>query len=101
MKPYTIEVNPKTPFMCTSEKAEAHQSNGALMRCMPLACINDDTAIMQDVWMTNPSTIAYWCEFIYLGCCRLALMNTPPMEIWNFAVKTGKTAPEIIHGCTK
>jgi ADP-ribosylglycohydrolase len=82
-----FEVSPDTPFQATSVKAEAAQSNGSLMRSFPLACVGSSEdvnaeAILNDVWITNPSSINYWCEYIHLTCVRMALMNKTPKDIW-------------------
>lgn len=70
-----------------STKSQENQSNGSLMRCFPLACLGKDknidaNAVMMDVWITNPSTVNYWCEYIYLTAIRLALLNTSRGKIW-------------------
>lgn len=95
-------LDPFSPFTATSEAGENMQSNGALMRCSPLACLGAEDgvyapAIMQDCWMTNPSTVAYWCEFIYLTAVRLGLLGHEPQTIWDHVVALATTGPEIIQ----
>lgn len=108
----------------TSPIAEAAQSNGALMRCFPLACLglprdgslssrgnkesshsdeNQDAltndadflaGVQQDVWSTNPSRLAYEAEYLYLICVRMALLGVQPVEIWRWVIHAGQS-PEI------
>jgi ADP-ribosyl-[dinitrogen reductase] hydrolase len=80
------KVTVANPFTSTSEEAEGRQSNGALMRCLPLAFIGGELnlkAIMEDVWCTNPSSIAYWAEFLHLYAVRMAIEGSSALEIWN------------------
>ncbi len=86
-----FSVYPEWPFTATSEAAEAAQSNGALMRCFPLACYWSNEAVERDVWASNPSSVALDCERVHIHCLRLALMGTPAKEIWEQAM----TAPTI------
>lgn len=95
-------LDPFSPFTSTSEAGENMQSNGALMRCSPLACLGGEDgvhapSIMQDCWMTNPSTVAYWCEFIYLTAVRLGLMGHEPQIVWDHVSALAATGPEIIQ----
>lgn len=113
-KKFSIPVD--APWTQTSPVAEAAQSDDALMRCFPLACLGllpsrnslsspprnatltgdaDFLAgVQQDVWSTNPSRLAYEAEYLYLICLRMALLGFQPMEIWRWVTQAGK-APEI------
>ena len=82
---------PEEPFKSTSAIGEAAQSNGALMRCFPLACIWDTNAILQDVWLTNPSRVALDAELIQVTCIRMALIGEPAAKIWTQALSMPTT----------
>jgi ADP-ribosyl-[dinitrogen reductase] hydrolase len=65
---------------------ERSQSNGFLMRCSPLALLNDpgwDESIITDANITNPQRVCIECSQIYITCLRLALRNTDVDEIFN------------------
>lgn len=51
---------------------ETLQSNGALMRCAPLALFGLDE-MLEDVWLTNPNLVAFWTNFVYINAVKLAL----------------------------
>ena len=54
---------------------ENAQSNGALMRCYPLAFVDDDEIIKTDVYITNPSKLVYNAVFTYITAIRMAIKN--------------------------
>lgn len=92
-------LNPYEAFTLTTPQAENQQSNGALMRCTPLACLGNGwkvsmTALRQDCWLTNPSMVCFHCEYIYLQCVRLLLMKQKVSDIWTYALKLSETAPD-------
>lgn len=57
----------------TAEAKEGCQSNGALMRCSPLAILFDNQPVVQDCYMSNPSTVALDCNLVYVQCIRSLL----------------------------
>ncbi|CAH6418192.1 ADP-ribosylglycohydrolase [uncultured virus] len=59
----------------TIPMSERTQSNGALMRCSPLALIFDNTSVIQDVDITNPNPVCEDCNLIYVSSLRLALQG--------------------------
>lgn len=76
------------PFSVTSEAAEMQQSNGALMRCGALALLGHGTrvdvrAILEDVWITNPSKICAIAEIYLVQAIKLAFHHTSPSMIWD------------------
>ena len=73
-----FEFSPEIPWTSTYDSS---QSNGALMRCFPLACLPE--FVSEDVWSTNPSLVALNAEIIYVKAVRLALMGTHPRKIWD------------------
>lgn len=80
------------PFSVTTPQAEDKKSNGALMRCWPLAFFGvgeepNAENIMNDVWITNPSTVAYWCELIHVKAIRMAIMGIEAPKIWEVVEK--------------
>lgn len=79
-------VYPAYPWETTTKEAEAAQSNGALMRCFPLACLWQTEGTDHDVWLSNPSHVSLECERIYIQALRLAMMGKLAPEIWE-AVK--------------
>lgn len=92
-------VDAHQPFTASTPEAQAKQSNGALMRCLPLACLGqgedlDLTAVAADVWCTNPSTVSYWAEYLYLMGVRMAFLGKPAVEIWTRIVELKEGAPE-------
>ena len=71
------------------------------MRCAPLACLGsggelDLKAIMADVFLTNPSTINYWCEYLYLKAIRMALVGYKVGLIWEYILKSKEPAPPVV-----
>ena len=67
--------NYETAFS-TLESRAAAQSNGALMRSTPLACLWSNDPVIEDVGLTNPSKIAVDAELTYITALRLALIGT-------------------------
>ena len=62
---------------------ERSQSNGALMRCSPLALIYDNNPVIEDVHITNPNPVCTDCELIYINALRLALQGFDRQTIFN------------------
>lgn len=54
------------------EDPDLLQSNGALMRCTPLALFGLDELIA-DVMLTNPNLVAFWTNFVYINAVKMAL----------------------------
>lgn len=63
-----------------TEAMERQQSNGHLMRCSPLALIDDPegrkAAILLDCGITNPSSVCFKVTVIYLEVLRALLQST-------------------------
>jgi ADP-ribosylglycohydrolase len=87
------------PLMTITEAGEAAQSNGAIMRAWPLACIEDMGAVVTDTWLTNPSTVAVDTNQVYVTALRLAILGTPAAEIWEMVQEMGQT--EAVLNCIR
>jgi ADP-ribosylglycohydrolase len=81
------------PLLTITPQGEAAQSNGAIMRAWPLACIWEMAPVVTDVWATNPSTVAIDTNQVYVTALRLALIGTSPAEIWQTVRVMGQTEP--------
>lgn len=46
------------------------QSNGSLMRCLPLALLNDDTPVIYETRLSNPHPINISCNLLYITAVR-------------------------------
>jgi ADP-ribosyl-[dinitrogen reductase] hydrolase len=73
----------------STPESEWTQSNGALMRCAPLALLPDWAAI-EDCTLTNPSPVCIDAEVAYLHALRGILMGKIPDEVYGDAVRTAK-----------
>lgn len=62
---------------------ERSQSNGALMRCSPLALLWDNMSVIEDVKITNPNAVCMDCNLIYVTALRLALLGFDGPNIFN------------------
>lgn len=62
--------------------SERSQSNGALMRCSPLALLFDNNIVIEDVSITNPNLVCFDTELIYITALRLALQGIDGQEIF-------------------
>lgn len=78
------------------------------MRCLPLACIADEKeraiAIRQDVWATNPSSVALECVELYLLAVRMALEGSTPAAAWAAVKKkavSGKACAKVLDEVEK
>ena len=71
---------------------ESMQSNGAFMRCSPLALLSEKE-IKLDCYLTNPSKVALDCNTVYLSAIRKNLngKNKTSKELLNEAIKEAKT----------
>lgn len=74
-------------------ESERSQSNGALMRCSPLALLPDYTAVMADVNLTNPVSVAIDCNLVYITALRYALRGATAAEIIVQAQAVAQTEP--------
>jgi ADP-ribosylglycohydrolase len=74
--------------------AGVSQSNGAMMRCSPLALLWDNGPVVQDVNITNPTPIVVDCNLVYITALRLALQGQDGPAIFN-TVKTLAQTPEV------
>jgi len=63
--------------------AERSQSNGAMMRCSPLALLYDNTPVVEDVQITNPNLVCIDCNLVYISALRLALQGFDGITIFN------------------
>ena len=67
-------------------ESEISQSNGAMMRCCPLALLSYEQyslAVKEDSYLTNPCPVVYWCNRAYLYCLRRALRGHSPRDIFD------------------
>jgi ADP-ribosylglycohydrolase len=74
-----------------SEEHEISQSNGSLMRCSPLALLNDDICIVEDVNITNPCKVNRDCGMVYIKCLRMALKGERYSNIFEYAKEIAET----------
>lgn len=58
------------------------QSNGAMMRCSPLALLWDNTPVVEDCSITNDDAIAIDCNLIYVSALRFALQGVDGPSIF-------------------
>ena len=72
---YKLYENRFKKHYTTEESKEQSQSNGALMRCYPLAFVEDDSIIETDVYITNPSKLAYNAVYTYITAIKMAIKN--------------------------
>lgn len=72
-------------------ESEVSQSNGSLMRCSPLALLNNDEDIITDVNITNPNDINRDCSLVYIKSLRLALQGYDIKYIFENAKKIAQT----------
>lgn len=63
--------------------SERSQSNGAMMRCSPLALLYDNTPVVEDVKLTNPNPVCIDCNLVYISALRLALQGVDGATIFN------------------
>lgn len=79
------------------EDKESLQSNGAMMRCSPLALFdNYKELLIQDASITNPSRVSFNCNLVYILALRLALLGYSPNKIYKRARKMANE-PEVIQ----
>ena len=71
--------------------SERSQSNGAMMRCSPLALIWDNTSVVEDVNITNPHDVCVDCNLVYIFALRLALIGHDGISIFNQAKEIAQT----------
>lgn len=67
------------------------QSNGALMRCSPLALLFDNNAVVEDVSLTNPAPVCIDCNLVYINSLRLALQGYDINSILKYARSIAQT----------
>lgn len=68
------------------------QSNGALMRCSPLALIWDNQCVLDDVAITNPSMVVMDAVLVHVTALRFALQGIAGPEIFENVSKIAQTA---------
>jgi ADP-ribosylglycohydrolase len=85
-------VNRYNKQFATDEAMENSQSNGALMRCCPLACLREDEYI-DDCQLTNPSSIAIDAERVFITGLRGALAQKSQKDVWDRMAKVAETEP--------
>lgn len=78
LKGYQGRMN-KVLSMSMSERS---QSNGAMMRCSPLALLWDNTCVIDDVNITNPNPVCLDCNLVYISALRLALQGIDASTIF-------------------
>jgi len=74
--------------------SERSQSNGAMMRCSPLALIYDNRPVVEDVNITNPTPVCVDCNLVYISALRLALQGLDGNTIFN-TIKTVAQTDEV------
>jgi hypothetical protein len=62
-----------------------------MMRCSPLALLNDDNCIIEDVSITNPNKICIDCNIVYVKSLRLALQGYNGPTIFTKAKEFAQT----------
>lgn len=70
------------------------QSNGAMMRASPLALLWDNTPVIDDVNITNPTNVNLDCNLVYITSLRLALQGFDGPSIFS-QIKTIAQTPEV------
>lgn len=63
--------------------SERSQSNGAMMRCSPLALLYDNDCVVEDVKITNPNPVCIDCNLIFVNALRLALQGVDGLTVFN------------------
>lgn len=76
----------------TKSQQEWTQSNGALMRCSPLALLFDNRPVIEDCSLTNPHPVCLDTNMVYVSCLRLALSGTSVERINEVARQTAQTS---------
>lgn len=69
----------------SEEEREAAQSNGALMRCFPIALLPRESAVSIteiDARLTNPSSICIAINVFFVGLLREAVRGASPAAVW-------------------
>jgi len=75
-------------------ESERSQSNGAMMRCSPLALLSDYDCVTRDVMITNPVSVCVDANYIYITALRLALTGKSGAEIFEM-IKDSAQTPEV------
>ena len=70
------------------------QSNGAMMRCSPLALLWDNGPVIADVNITNPTPVAIDCNLVYISALRFALQGIDGPAIFEQIKELAQT-PEV------
>lgn len=60
-----------------------NQSNGSMMRSSPLAFIFDNTPMVVDCKLTNPSSVNIDANLVYLSAIRMAILGYDRVTIFN------------------
>lgn len=78
-----FKTNPLLPFINITKESEQSQSNGSLMRSIPLILLNDED-IKQDIWLTNPSVFVLKYQMIYINILRFCIIEKDKHVIKSF-----------------
>ncbi len=70
------------------------QSNGAMMRCSPLALLWDNSSVIEDCNLSNSNNVCRDCNLVYVAALRLALTGTDGNTIFS-VVKTIAQTDEV------
>jgi ADP-ribosylglycohydrolase len=73
------------------EHHDIPQSNGSLMRCSPLALLNDDNCIITDCELSNPNNINRDASNVYVSALKMALAGNTKDEIISFIKQHAQT----------
>jgi ADP-ribosyl-[dinitrogen reductase] hydrolase len=70
---------------------ERSQSNGAMMRCSPLAILWDNQCVVDDVNITNPNNVCIDCNLIYVTALRAGLLGMDGPSIFKLIKPLAQT----------
>ena len=94
-----FKLDANKPWENKSEEGESAQSNGSLMRCLPIAFISNEKefnrVLESDVWMTNPSTVVLEAERIYLMTIRDIIAGIDSKDLFDLAEKRSSILRDI------
>jgi ADP-ribosyl-[dinitrogen reductase] hydrolase len=84
----------------TDAEKNGMQSNGCLMRCSPLALVNNKD-ILTDVYITNPNDTTYHCVSIFVQMLKMCLAGHTKVKIKTYCLEyiKSETVPLDIIKC--
>lgn len=84
----------KLAVVMAKPEEERSKSNGALMRCSPLALLSSPYAVHLDAGLTNPQSAVVACNQLYVLALRWALEDHPSSFIFD-SLEIHATHPEV------